>query len=118
MLLDGGTIFGGDARLAHHGVQAVQTAEGVEVALANLAGIGDQIARVGLAKGELLDAALFHVRRRHVAVQNAVCADKGCVDTQCAQGVLGRGANKGGSATTVHTRPPGTSRSPRAPRAG
>ena len=57
MLLDGGTIFGGDARLAHHGVQAVQAAEGVEVALADLAGVGDQIARVGLAKGELLDDA-------------------------------------------------------------
>ena len=117
MFLDGDTILGGDARLAHHGVQAVQTAEGVEVALANLAGIGDQIARVGLAKGELLDAALFHVRRRHVAVQNAVGADKGCVDPQCAQGVLGRGAHKGGSAAAVR-RPPGTVRSLRAPRAG
>ena len=55
MFLDGGTILGGNTRLAHYGVQAVQAAEGVEVALANLAGIGNQIARVGLAKGELLD---------------------------------------------------------------
>ena len=44
MLLDGGTIFGGDARLAHHGVQIVQAAEGVEVALADLAGVGDEVA--------------------------------------------------------------------------
>ena len=58
MFLDGGTIFGGDARLAHHGVQIVQTTEGVEVALADLAGVGDQIARVCLTKSELLDTAL------------------------------------------------------------
>ena len=36
VFLDGGAILGGDARLAHHGVQAVQAAEGVEVALAIL----------------------------------------------------------------------------------
>ena len=76
MLLDGDTILGGDARFAHHGVQIVQSTEGVEVALADLAGVGDEVARVGLAKGELLDAALFHVRRGHVAVQNAVGTDK------------------------------------------
>ena len=44
VFLDGGTILGGDTRFAHHGIQAVQATEGVEVALADLAGIGDQIA--------------------------------------------------------------------------
>lgn len=59
MFLDGGTVLGGDARLAHHGVQAVRAAEGVEVTPADLAGVGDEVARIGLAKGELLDAALL-----------------------------------------------------------
>ena len=49
---------------------------GAEVSPADPAGVGNQIARIGLAKGELLDAALFHVRRGHVAVQNAVGTDK------------------------------------------
>ncbi len=76
MLLDGGTVLSGDARLTYHGVQAVQAAESVEVAPADLAGVGDEVARIGLAKGELLDAALVHVGRGHVAVQNAVGTDK------------------------------------------
>ena len=77
-------------------------AEGVEVALADLAGVGDQIARVGLAKGELLDAALFHIGCRHVAVQNAVGTDKRRVDAQRTQGILGRWSHKSGGAATVH----------------
>ena len=101
MLLDGGTIFGGNTRLAHHGIQTVQAAEGVEVALADLAGVGDQIARVGLAKGELLDAALFHIGCRHIAIQNAVGADKRRIDTQRTQGILGRWSHKSGGAAAV-----------------
>ena len=76
VFLNGSAVLGGNTRLAHHGVQIVQAAEGVEVALDDFAGVGNQTARVGLAKGELLDAALFHVRRGHVAVQNAVGTDK------------------------------------------
>ena len=103
MFLDGDTILGGDARLAHHGIQTVQAAEGVEVALADLAGVGDQITRVGLAKGELLDTTLIHIRRRHVAIQNAVGADKRRIDTQRTQSILGRWPHKSGGAATVHT---------------
>ena len=102
MLLDGGAVFGGDTRLAYYGVQAVQAAEGVEVALADPAGVGNQIARIDLAKGELLDAALVHVGRGHVAVQNTVGADKRRIDAQRAQGILGRGPHKGGGAAAVH----------------
>ena len=85
MFFDGGAVFCRDARLAYYGVQVVQAAEGVEVALADLAGVGDQIARIGLAKGELLNAALVHVRRGHVTVQNAVGADKGRVELSIVQ---------------------------------
>ena len=88
MFLDGSAVLGGNTRLAHHGVQTVQVAEDVEVALADLAGVGDQIARIDLAKGKLLDAALVHVGRGHVAVQNAVGTDKRRVDAQRTQGIL------------------------------
>lgn len=103
MLLDGGAVFGGDTRLAYYGVQAVQAAEGVEVAPADPAGVGNQIARIGLAKGELLDTALVHVGRRYVTVQDAVGTDKRRVDAQRTQGILGRWPHKSGSAATVHT---------------
>ena len=103
MFLDGGTILGGDTRFAHHGVQIVQAAEGVEVALADLAGVGDQIARVCLAKSELLDTALVHVGRRYVTVQDAVGADKRRIDAQRTQGILSRWPHKSGCAATVHT---------------
>ena len=82
VFLDGGAVFIGNIRLAHHGVQAVQAAERVEVALADLAGVGDQIARVRLAKGELLDTALVHVGRGYVTVQDTVGADKRRIDAQ------------------------------------
>ena len=102
MLLDGGAVFCRDARLAYYGVQVVQAAEGLEVALADLAGVGDEVTRVGLAKGKLLDAALFHVGRGHVAVQDAVGADKRRVDAQRTQGILGCWSHKGGGAATVY----------------
>ena len=76
MFLDGSAVLGGDTRLAHHGVQTVQAAESVEAGPADLAGVGDEAARIGLAKDELLDAALVHVGRGRVAVQNAVGTDK------------------------------------------
>lgn len=82
VLLDGGAVLVGNIRLAHHGVQAVQAAEGVEVAFADLAGVGDQIARVCLAKSELLDTALVHVGRGYVTVQDTVGADKRRIDAQ------------------------------------
>lgn len=69
---------------------------------ADPAGVGNQIARIDLAKGELLDAALVHVGRGHVAVQNTVGADKRRIDAQRAQGILGRGPHKGGGAAAVH----------------
>ena len=58
--------------------------------------------RIGLAKGELLDAALVHIGRRYVTVQDAVGTDKRRVNAQRTQGILGRGSHKGGGAATVH----------------
>ncbi len=35
--------------------------EGIEIALTDLAGVSDEVARIGLPEGQLLDMPLFHV---------------------------------------------------------
>ena len=47
MLLDSGAIRIGNTRLAHHGIQIVQATEGIEVALADLAGVGHDDGTLG-----------------------------------------------------------------------